>query len=323
MPKGSLDDSEVRTSAAAVRDALHDLEISLADLQGRGQSVVGLLHMRDQLEVQVANLEAEGMDLRSEKTRIETIDNILMRKASEIDRELASLGGLAGVRRQDNPPEEHWWWYGDLYVAESRRKSFRKTAIVAVIVVAVLLVGNYLLDRFFGLSPTEKQARSYQTEGEQYLRNQELDKAIPEYEKAISVMPDLEEAQLTLGVLYEIQGNQEKSKEAFSAAEALYPSRHDYLVSLASAYQSAGQLDKAMETVTEAVELQPQSPQAIFIRGGIEEQLGKYAEALTDYDTASTLAQEQGQDALYVLAKTRMGMLLQRGPAMPSPTAGS
>lgn len=320
MPKGALEGGEAKTSAVAVREIIHDLEVGLANLRGRGRSVLDLLHMRDQLDEQVAGLEAEGMDLRPERTRIETIDNILMRKAAEIDRE---IGGLAIARREENPPQEHWWWYVDLHLAESRRRSLIKTGIIAVIVVVVLLAGNYLMDRYFGLSPTEKQARSYETAGEQYLRNNEVDRAIPEYEKAVAVMPDLAEAQLTLGILYEINGEAGKSAKAFAAAEATYPKRTDYLVAVASAYHAVGKLDKAMATIEEAIALEPQSAQAIFIRGGIEEDMGKYAEALADYENASNLAQEQGQDALYVLAKTRMGMLLQRGPAVSSPTAGS
>jgi tetratricopeptide (TPR) repeat protein len=321
MPKGALlEGAEVATSAVALRQVLHDLEIGLANLKGRGRGVLDLLHMRDRLDAQLAALQADGMDLRPEKTRVETIDNIFMRKASELDSELGNIGGLAGARREEKPPEEHWWWYGDLYVAERRRKSLTKTMIIVAAVLAVVLGGNYLMDRFFGLSPVEKEARRYESQGEQYLRNNEIDNAILEYEKAVAVMPDMPEAQLTLGVLYEIKGETDKSKQAFAKAESLYPKRHDYLVSLASAYQAAGKLDQAMAAVTEAIALEPQSAQAIFIRGGIEEDMGKYAEALTDYDTASTLAQQQGQDALYVLAKTRMGMLLQRGPASNLPT---
>jgi len=323
MPKGALERGEVTTSAVAVRETIHDLEVGLANLRGRGRDTLDLLHMRDQLEQQVADLEKEGMDLRPEKTRIETIDNILMRKASELERELGGMGGLAGARREAKPPEERWWWYVDLYLAERRRKSLIRTLIVAVVVVAVLLVGNYVLDRFFGLSPIEKEARSYESAGDQYLRNNELDKAIPEYEKAVAVMPELAEGHLTLGVLYEIKGDAEKSKQAFGNAEALYSDRHDYLVALASAYQAVGQLDKAMAAVTEAITLKPQSPRAVFVRGGIYEAKGSYSEAIADFDTASTLAQEQGEDALYVLAKTRMGMLLQSGPPRSLPTEPS
>jgi len=307
----------------AVREMIHDLEVGLASLRGRGQGVLDLLRLRDQLDARMAGLEAEGMDLRPERTRVETIDNILMRKAAEIESELGGSGGLAMARRQETPPEDHWWWYVDLHLAESRRKSFTKTAIIVVIVAMVLIVGNYVMDHFFGLSPTEKQARSFESAAEQYLREGEIDQAILEYEKAVAVMPDLAEAQLSLGVLYEIKGDTNKSRAALSAAEDAFPGRVDYLVSLASAYQAANQLDRAMATISEAVALEPNSAQAIFIRGGIEEQSNRLAEALTDYETAATLAQEQGQDALYVLAKTRMGMLLQRMPAMGAPSTGS
>jgi Tfp pilus assembly protein PilF len=299
-----------------VRDALAELEKVLADLRGRGEGVVNLLKLRDRLQEDMAALSDEGLDLRAERTRLETIDNIIMRKASQIGFELRARGGLAGVRRQETPPEERWWWFVDLYEGQKQRKVALRTMIIVVSVIAVLLIGNALLTRFYGLSPTEREAHSHISQAEQALVRGNMDQAITEYERAIAVSPRNGGALAALGVLYEAKGRTEEAKKAYASAEANFPDRVSYLLALVTANQWAGRFEGALSAVNEALKLNPQSAQAYLMRGGIYEAQGKRGEALADYEQSSNLASAQKQDALYVMARTRMAMLLQAGPGL-------
>lgn len=96
----------------------------------------------------------------------------------------------------------------------------------------------------------------------------------------------------------------------------------EYLLALVRAYESVGRLDEAMVRVEESVELAPDLPQVYLMRGGVLEAMNQTSEAIADYEKAADLAQAQGEDALYVLARTRMGMLLQRAPSMGFPGGG-
>ncbi len=314
MPKGMGERQEVATAAVKLREMIRELEVGVANLKGRGLGVLDLLRLRDQAEAEMARL-APDMDLRPERTRLETVDGILTRKTTQVIRELRSIGGLAGARRQENPPKEHWWWYLDVFLAERQRKFAIRAVLTVVGVLVLLVIANFVMERFFGLDPVQKKAHAHVSSGEHYMLQGEYDKAISEYESAIATLPSLGEAHVALGVLYELKGETEKAKAAFAAGEAAYQDRTEYLLTLSRAYQSVQNLDKAFEIVQEAIKLSPDSPQAYLVRGGIYEMKDDLAPALTDYEKAAELAQAQGQDTVYVLAKTRFATLLQRAAA--------
>lgn len=315
MPKGAVETrQEVATAAVKLREMIRELEVGVANLKGRGVGVLDLLRLRDQVEAEMARL-APDMDLRPERTRIETVDGILTRKTAQVIRELRSIGGLAGARRQENPPKEHWWWYLDIFLAERQRKFAIRAVLTVVGVLVLLVVANFVADRFFGMDPVQKKAYAHVSSGEHYMLQGEYDKAIAEFESAVATMPSIGDAHVALGVLYELKGEEEKAKAAFAAGEATYPTQTDYLLAVSRAYQGVQKLDKALEVAQEAVRLSPDSPQAYLVRGGIYEMKDDLALALTDYEKAADLAQAQGQDTVYVLAKTRFATLLQRAAA--------
>ena len=322
MPKGMVQDREAVTAAVQLRKMIRELEIGTVDIKRRGEGVLDLLRMRDRVESEVARLREEGMDLRPEMTRIEIIDNIFARKAGAIGRELRSLGRLPGARRLENPPAEHGWWYVDVALAERQRKTAIKSAVTIAAILLVLLAGNYVLDKFFGLDPVEKQARTYSGKGEQYVLQGDFANAITEYEQAVAILPTLEQVQAQLGVLYEKEGRTEEARAAFAAAEAAIGERPSYLVTVAQAYERVGDLEAAMTQVEEAIALDPDMALAHMIRGGLYEGMEKLPEATADYERAAALAQEQGNDQLYVIAKVRLGMGLQRAPGIGAPGGG-
>ena len=141
-------------------------------------------------------------------------------------------------------------------------------------------------------------------------------------ERAIAVLPSYSEAYVALAVLYETEGRIEASHEALATAEELIGDRAILLMALARSYEQVGEFDVAMARVEEAILLEPDSAQAYLIRGGLEETLGDTAKAIDDFEHASTLASEQGEDALYVLARTRMAMLMQKGSGGGIPGGG-
>ncbi|MFP3896841.1 MAG: tetratricopeptide repeat protein [Anaerolineales bacterium] len=315
MPKGAIEDTRVSTAAAELRDMLHEFETDLVDLDEAGGDVIALLRRRDKIGEEVSRLESQGLDLRPEKTRIETIDNILSREASTIASEARAAGGLQSVREKEHPPESHWWWYLDEFVAEKRRKKIIKTATIVVSVLIVLITGNFLMDRFFGLSPREKEARIYTNEAEQEFREGNYQQAIAKYEKAVEITPSDGQTLITLGVLYELQGRSEEAEEAFNAAEETIDDRLEFLMTLAQTYMTAGEYDTALDRANEAIEIDPEAARAYLVRGSIYESMEERAKAIDDFQRSADLAQSAGQDALYVLAKMRLATLLQQAPS--------
>jgi len=315
MPKGVVESPGAATTATRLREQLRELEIGFANLRGRGDAVFDLLTLRDEVGQTVESFEQSGLDMRPERTRLETVDNIISRKAPDISRELARTGGLSAARRQVNPPEEHWWWYVDLYHAEKQRKSLIRGVVTVGSIILVVLVVNFVLDRFFGLDPVEKEARSHTSAGDQLLFQGDYEGAIAEYEQALTIAPTMGDAHVTLGVLYEVAGRAEDSERAFEAAREAYANDLTYYLALGRAYATMNENERAMAAIEQAIAIDPESPEAYLTRGGIYEATEEFGKALEDYELAGTLAQERSQDALYVMARTRMAMLMQRVPA--------
>ena len=314
MPKGAVESPEVATSATRLREQIRELEVGFANLKGRGDGVLGLLKLRDEVEEALAQFEGSGLDMRPERTRIETVDNIISRKAPDISRELARAGGLEGARRQKRPPEERWWWYVDLYHADKQRRAIIRALTTIGGIIVVVLALNFVLDRFFGLDPIEKEARSHMSVGDQHLFQGNYEGAIGEYEQAVAVVPNLGDAHVTLGVLYELEGRPADAERAFQAAREAIGDDLTYYLALGRAYEMVGEYEQGLAAIEKAIEIDPDSPEAYLTRGSIREATEEYAQALADYELAGSLAQEQKRDALYVMARTRMAMLLQRSP---------
>jgi tetratricopeptide (TPR) repeat protein len=315
MPKGSLDDVTIATALSRTRDMIRQLELDVSRLARRREGVIDVLKLRDEIEVELRAREQAGQDVRSERSRIDTVDNTLRRRAPQIMSELSQVGGLEGARQRVNPPEEFWWWYTDIEVNERRRKTAIRTMITVVAVVVFFAGGSYLMDRFFGMSPTEKEASGLVSRAEQALYSGEPAEAVPLYEQAIQVMPDKPDPYVYLGVLYATQGRTAESESMLAQAQELIADETAYTLALARALQTAGELDKALVAAEKGLALAPNSAQAHFVRGGIYESLDDTQRALADFEQASALASENGEDALYVLARTRMAMLLQRAPS--------
>lgn len=314
MPKGSVEDSRATTTLVELRNTIRELEVGLANIGLRGRRVAELLSLRDEVSVAMPLL-GEGYDLRPEETRVETIDNILYRKSGIILRELASSGGLRRYRAEKDPPDERWWWYLDEYVGEKRRKGAIRFISIVVTLGLLLVVGSYLMDRFFGLSPIEKEARAFTLQGEEALRAGDYVGAIAQYEGALDVLPTMADAQLTLGILYELEGRSEDAEGALAKAEELVGDRARYLTALARAYNDVGKTDQALDAVDEAIELNDTFAEAFLIRATIYETTGDTDSAIKDLEVAGDLAQASGQDEIYVLSRMRLGMLLQRSPS--------
>ena len=311
MPKGVVQDSRASTALTSLREAVHELEIGAAKLKGRKKGVLDVLRSRDELARELARLQEQGLDLRSEMTRVQTVDNTLASSASTIQRELRSVGGLSGAREQENPPESHWWWYLDSGLARARRKQIIKPVAITLGIVALLLVGNYVMDKLYGLSPVEKEALGHVYRAQTHVVDGEIDAAIAEYEQGVAVLPTMGDAQVALGFLYRLKGRMEEAERAFAAGEAAFADRSEYLLNMAQGYWRNSELETALITANEAIDLAPDSPQAFLIRGGIYESRKDTGKAVQDYQHAADLAGSQGLDDLYVIAKMDLANLFQ------------
>lgn len=317
MPKGvSNGAAEVGFSAQLDR-RIRALEQALANPSG--VDTAELLTERTAIEDTLAELALRGRDVRAERSRLDTVDNMIRSRAAMLVARVQG-GGLPALREQIRPPEEHWWWWLDDQVAEARRATARRTIILVLGAAALVLVLSFLLSRFGG-TPEQKQAAVYSSQADQRVTQGDYAGAIEAYEQSLAIIAEQPEVLAALVALYDKQGQAQDSQMALERLEALVTEPAQLEASLARAYELVQECELALDHAQRAVAADESYANAYLVRGSALECLDRWDEAIADYERASDLAMEQGQDALYVLARTRLGMLLQMsGSGMPPMT---
>lgn len=319
MPKGALEDARAETRLGRIREQIRALEIGVADLAST--DMMALLQQRSEVEGDLRDYEALGADVRAERTRLETVDSLLRSKMRQVVLRALRQGGLRAARQRLSPPRDHWWWYLDEVLAERYRRLSVRIGIALIGFVILILAGNYLANAIWGMDPAEREAYTQMTMADQLLFQGEYQQALDKYLLAVQSKPDLPEAWAAIAALYDRLGFFSEAQEAHSRVEALAGERLRSLLLLIPRYEQVGLLEKALTYAEEAVHLDPASAEAYLARGSVYASLGDRQKAIADLEKAADIALERGEDALYVLARTRMGMLLQQGqPPLPGPS---
>jgi len=204
MPKGMVERSGGRTAASDLRDMLRRLEVGAGNLEGKGEGVLDVLHLRDEVQAEMDRLLEQGLNLKSEETRLETVDAVIARHAKVIEKELRKIGGLAGAREKEQPSEDKTWWFVDVpYYADKKRRK-RTTLISVAVVLVVVVVAAYVSNLLWGPNAKAEKARASFVSGQQYMARQDWDAAIEEFQRTLRIDKNRGEAYVYLGVLYEI-----------------------------------------------------------------------------------------------------------------------
>ncbi len=297
---------------AHVREQIRRLESGLAEWQA--SHVLDLLRLRSDIEAFVSGQEALGRDLPVERARLTAIDATLERQSVRMVGAAARKGGLRAARSHIAPPRKEWWWYLDERVAERMRRTAIHLSVALIGGLLLFLLGTYVRNTFFRMDPHEKEAFGYAALAEQMLYLGEYEAALERYEQAVAARPDLAEAWVSLTVLYGRQGRNAEAQAARARAEQLISDPLRLRLALARRYELAQDPDQALLLAEEAVRMAPASAEARLVRGDIYNSQGERDLALADFELASELAREHGQEALYVLARARMDVLLQQDP---------
>ncbi|GAB4561012.1 MAG: hypothetical protein Kow0047_08040 [Anaerolineae bacterium] len=297
------------TPADELRDILGRLERRLANVgSATAEEAMEIFTWLDQVRALMIQLEQEGVDLRPERTRLEGIEGTLRNKAGIIVRKVGLR--LPKKREELQPEEDRWWWWLDRYVLERTRRRLIRAGM-AVGAIALIGIAIYVLMTYiFPPDPNVEKAQSFQMAAERYLMEGNWEEAARNYEEALTYTPNDMSLWIWLGVVREHLGDQAGAEEAFRRARELAPSELEYRVLRSQIYTQAGDGEKGLAEADIAVSLDPNSANAHFARAGALERLGRHVEAIAEFELTSQLAEETDPQ-LVVLARMRMGMLLQ------------
>lgn len=301
--------------ATSLREDLNEAERLIVQL--RRHNVETFLQLLDQIEDSFTQLEDSGLDLRPEYTRWASLQSKLRSEAGRVVRVISLAGGLAQLRQQ-NQPAAGFWWRLDEVVAAARRRLVRRLGISFSTIVALLAIVWALLTFVFPPDPNTVVASEALSTLQQLAFEGRWEEALAAIEeaKAQLTQPDAE-LLIWEGVIREKLGQPERAAEALAEAKSLVPSARlvGYWWTLGSVRLAVGDIEEARLAGRQAIEIDPADAQGYFLLASVYEAEGDTVCAVELFDKSFELAAD-GNPQLAVIARVRMGNLLQRPPNM-------
>ncbi|RUA17929.1 MAG: hypothetical protein DSY55_01205 [Clostridia bacterium] len=306
---------QTRTQADVLRDLLEDSYALAVNMKGAGpQKASQLLDNLDQIARLLPDLEAAGVDLRSEKVRWQEVQGAVRRHADSLRNELAPLGGLKTLRETlALPPslQNRWWWWLDVTAFRNMRKRFLVGALVIASVIILLVGGIWTFNKLFPVDPQVSAAYGHKLNAEELVGKGDLSGAITELNAALRLTPDDPDILTMLVALYDLTDQEERVNPIGKKLYAEFPSS---IVdsNIAQSYMVVGAVEKALSKSLQAVDEDPKNAQGYLIAGMAYEAKGDTHLAYRYYRQAADVASAAGDHQTEAFAKIRLATLLQK-----------
>jgi tetratricopeptide (TPR) repeat protein len=152
---------------------------------------------------------------------------------------------------------------------------------------------------------TERLA-NYLKHGEQYLQEENLDKARVEFSNALQIDPNNANARFQSGRIAEKQSKLREAVGNYQAAIELDPKLVAARAALGRIYLLGGLADKARETIEPALAIAPADPDLLVLRGSLKAMDGDKPGALEDGEAAVRTAPDNEMAVAYLAAQYRV-----------------
>jgi tetratricopeptide (TPR) repeat protein len=310
-------ESKANNPANKLREELDRAERLVVSLDAT--NVEAYLLLLDQIDQRITDLTANEGDLRPELGRWDGLTSRLYSQPGPLVSAAAQVGGLAALRKK-HPPAESFWWHLDKEVMQRRAQMVRRAVTTVIILVVVLGGGWWALNTFFPPNPDAVRMMEANSALEGLIAQQQWQEALTVVEAAQQELPDEPELVLWEVVFAEQLGDSERAQHALARAMEMLPEQSVELwVQLGNQRLQVGDFAGAQAAGNEALALNPDSAQATFLLGSVAEVTNDIATAIEMFNRTFELAEEDNPQ-LAVIARVRMGNLLQRAPAIGANT---
>lgn len=313
---------EAGTPASHVREAIDRAENTVVGLRGTGVKALELLHLLDQADQGLRELQDLGADVRAEKARFETVSRQLRGRKKNF---VAEVGAetLREERARTETDEARWWWFLDEAIAEERRRRVRRTLIRVGAAAVILLVAWLVYDNFLAPPPNVREALRLGSDGQALAERGEIEAALAAFEAATELDPTDAEYWVWKGVMHAQLSEEDEAQAAFDTARDLYGPGISFLLGRGMAYLRIGDVEAAYADSEQAAVEYPEEGWAYSLRASVFLAQGDYAAALDDLERAADLAAESGNVQLEAYARTQRAMVIQLQVSQPmDPSAG-
>lgn len=303
------------TPVDQVRAKLTQAEELLPKLDGT--NVETFLVLLDEIEAALQALEDEGVDVRPERTRQESILNRLEMEPQRVVGAARRAGGLAKLR-QAHPPAQGFWWHLDQVVRERQRRFLTRLLTILAGLALVGIGGYWLLMRLFPPDPHAVLMSEVTSDLQELAIQEDWQAALARIEAAKAQL-DREDPELYVweSAVAERLGDTARAQTALERAFQLTPPEDHWnlWVTVGNVRLVVGDVAGAQAAAEQAQALAPDQALVYYLLGNVAEADRRYQEAIRYYEQAFELAQDTDPQ-LAAMSRVRLGFLLQALPAM-------
>jgi Tfp pilus assembly protein PilF len=189
------------------------------------------------------------------------------------------------------------------------------------VVAAIVIAGATLVyQRFFAPSPETILLMDTLNLVDRSVMEQDWASASQAVDSVLPTLPADVELLIWRAVLAERMGKPAAAAAFLAQARALEVDSARLGIMLGMKRLLAGDLDGAAAAAADARQADPSSSEAVFILASVAEASGDRVQAITLFEEAAALAEENNPQ-MAVTSRMRLAALLQQGPAMFEPQA--
>jgi len=304
-------------------DLLDELEVDISrvgQLDASGAERI-LLEM-DQVDERISALHAQDKSAKAQEGQFEYLIASFEKNAKAFLHDIGGQPHLTQLRAQVQPPASRTWWFCDEVYRLQKRKKWRSILMNGGISLLVLLLLAIAYRTFLAPNPVVAEVYSLQLNAEQYLSQGDYQKALDEVDQALKVSPG-DPGMLVLKGAIETKLGQDASAQAdFQAAQNKLGNEQTFLLLRAQQWLSVGEPELALADAQKVVQTDSSSAQGYYYLGKAQAALQHYQAAMDAYQTASQLAETQGQTELDATIRISLALLMQSFPIQaPTPAA--
>ncbi len=297
----SFIETAAQTPLGRLRAALDDAERVAVSARVAADDAVAFLRACDTIDMLIDAVGA-GADIRPETNRADFLRERLRANAELI------VGVVQRAGRDRDLHDSPSWKRALTITADARARRFRRMALIgagAVIVIALLA----LLPVIAPAEPAPDIASISRLLTDREIAAA-LDLARAEYER----FPDNPEAALWRGVLELRAGDPQVAEELFAQARRHAASDVAFLFERGNLLIQAGLPDAAEADAAALIARSDAGAEGYLLLGSVREARGDREGAIAAFQQAADLAAAANKPQLEVIAKTRLGMILQSPP---------
>jgi murein DD-endopeptidase MepM/ murein hydrolase activator NlpD len=142
-------------------------------------------------------------------------------------------------------------------------------------------------DKAIALEPDFEQA--FRSKGDAYRRKGMIKQAIAEFDRAIRIKPDYATAYADRALAHQALGSVEQALQDFDKTIALLPDVGQHYFARALVFERTGRFDAALADLDRAITLEPHVARYIAARGRVKARLGRNDLAAADFQSALKL----------------------------------